>query len=87
MIMQVQRNYHQLIPNLPSGLGHRLQNSTPRNDNPRKSSLSVHAARCEPTSTSPAAVLDDFPKYFICSYKCKETLLPPHHPSLQWRVH
>lgn len=79
--MQVQSNYHQLIANLSSGLGYRLQKSTPRNDSPRKSSLFVHAARCEPVSTSPITVLDDFSKYFICPYKCKETLLPPHHPS------
>lgn len=60
-------NYHQAIPNVSSGLGHKLQKYTRRNYNPMKSLLSVHTARCEVTSTAPTAVLDEFSKYFIGS--------------------
>ena len=69
--MQILPNYCQAIPNFSSGLGHRLQKYTPRNYSPRKSPLSARAARCEVTSTSPTAVLDEFSKYFMCSHKRK----------------
>lgn len=70
--MQILPHYCQAILNLSSGLGHRLQKYTHQNYNPRKSPLSVRAARCEVTSTSPTAVLGEFSKYLICSYKRSE---------------